>query len=65
MKRERERAGLIPAHSMNVRVLCDACVDLQVAPCTELREADEDEGSSAFTVYRMRCFTKDDRAWDV
>ena len=32
---------------------------------TELWEADEDEGSSAFTVYRMRCFTKDDRAWDV
>lgn len=32
---------------------------------TELREADEDEGSSAFTVYRMRCFTKDDRAWDI
>jgi hypothetical protein len=32
---------------------------------TELREPDEDEGGNAFTVYRMRCFTKDDRAWDV
>ena len=33
-ERERESAGLMPPHSMNVRVLCDACVDLQVAPCT-------------------------------
>ena len=28
---------------------------------TEPREADEDEGGSTFTVYRMRCFTKDER----
>ena len=31
----------------------------------EQREGDADEGGVTFTIYRMRCFTKDDRAWDV
>ena len=31
----------------------------------EQREGDADEGGVTFTIYRMRCFTKDDRAWDI
>lgn len=31
----------------------------------ELKEGDDDEGGIRFTIYKMRCFTKDDRAWDV